>query len=483
MSGVARLHSLFDAAVRHGASSLLCHYVDEVCGRDDFSPDGVEAYLRDGEWWQSGPWRDARRGGSSGKRLRVHRLERPKRCGRRGTRPLFEATQDVLGRSARAAAGEPEPLSSTEAPAARAGRTAPGRAASMRRKLQMSFDDASRGCAPRRWRGSCARARRRRRRTGTADPRRGPARSARARRRRRRRRGRARASDGGAGKSVGPRGVPALDDGALFLDDLEGAGAVPVPVQERRGGARTCAAPARRADALIAGGVCFVLPSGRRRPRRRARVLRAEPAFAAAPVRADRRRRSAGRLGLREATRRGARSGAKMARADLPAKFVAARRARRAGGGAGGGARRGNTSRAELDETLEADASSAKSAASAFARSLAVTVRLVRARHGGVPGGGGGGGCGGAGETRRARRCARRAWRRTRREGTAARPGAAFRGRARARAMRVAPRELRALPARPRLRRAVLPAPRARRRRGGGGGRRGGLFPRRRAGI
>ena len=47
---VARLHSLFDAAVRHGASSLVCHYVDEVCGRDDFSsPDGVEAYLRDGE--------------------------------------------------------------------------------------------------------------------------------------------------------------------------------------------------------------------------------------------------------------------------------------------------------------------------------------------------------------------------------------------------------------------------------------------------
>ena len=72
---VARLHSLFDAAVRHGASSLVCHYVDEVCGRDDFSsPDGVEAYLRDGEmvaeWAVAATRRVRRRLGASPIRAR-----------------------------------------------------------------------------------------------------------------------------------------------------------------------------------------------------------------------------------------------------------------------------------------------------------------------------------------------------------------------------------------------------------------------------
>ena len=49
-SDVAKLHQLFDAAVANGMPQLVCHYVDEVCGHDDFSsPDGVEAYLQDGE--------------------------------------------------------------------------------------------------------------------------------------------------------------------------------------------------------------------------------------------------------------------------------------------------------------------------------------------------------------------------------------------------------------------------------------------------
>ena len=40
---VAKLHELFDAAVLHGIPQLVCHYVEEVCGQDDFSsPDGVE---------------------------------------------------------------------------------------------------------------------------------------------------------------------------------------------------------------------------------------------------------------------------------------------------------------------------------------------------------------------------------------------------------------------------------------------------------
>ena len=42
-SDVAKLHQLFDAAVANGMPQLVCHYVDEVCGHDDFSsPDGVE---------------------------------------------------------------------------------------------------------------------------------------------------------------------------------------------------------------------------------------------------------------------------------------------------------------------------------------------------------------------------------------------------------------------------------------------------------
>ena len=113
---VARLHSLFDAAVRHGASSLVCHYVDEVCGRDDFSSaDGVEAYLRDGEMvaeWAVASTRGAEALLASA--FRVHRLERPAAADGRGrtAAAVFEATQDVLGLlGARPdAAGEPEPL-------------------------------------------------------------------------------------------------------------------------------------------------------------------------------------------------------------------------------------------------------------------------------------------------------------------------------------------------------------------------------------
>ena len=191
---VARLHSLFDAAVRHGASSLVCHYVDEVCGRDDFSsPDGVEAYLRDGEMVASGP--AATRGAeallASASASTASNVPSAADAADAAA-AVFEATQDVLGLlGARPdAAGEPEPLEQHRG-AGRAGWPdgAGSDAASMRRKLQMSFDDASRGCAHAAalaWlvrEGLAAPPRR----TGTADPRRGPARSARAERRRRRR--------------------------------------------------------------------------------------------------------------------------------------------------------------------------------------------------------------------------------------------------------------------------------------------------------
>ena len=49
-SDVKRLHAIFDAAVANGMHYLVSHYVDEVCSMDEFSsPDGVEAYLQDGE--------------------------------------------------------------------------------------------------------------------------------------------------------------------------------------------------------------------------------------------------------------------------------------------------------------------------------------------------------------------------------------------------------------------------------------------------
>ena len=150
---VARLHSLFDAAVRHGASSLVCHYVDEVCGRDDFSsPDGVEAYLRDGEMvaeWAVAATRGAEAVLASASASAASNVPSAADAADAAA-AVFEATQDVLGLlGARPdAAGEPELLEQHRG-AGRAGAPegAGTDAASMRRKLQTSFDDASRGGA------------------------------------------------------------------------------------------------------------------------------------------------------------------------------------------------------------------------------------------------------------------------------------------------------------------------------------------------
>jgi len=218
---VARLHSLFDAAVRHGASSLVCHYVDEVCGRDDFSsPDGVEAYLRDGEMvaeWAVAATRGAEALLASASASAASNVPSAADAADAAdtAAAVFEATQDVLGLlGARPdAAGEPEPLEQHRGAGRAGGPDGAGSdAASMRRKLQMSFDDASRGCAhaaalawlvreglggattPDRHGGPAAW-------TGAVRARRAAAAAASA--------GAPEASDGGAGKGVGPRGVPA----------------------------------------------------------------------------------------------------------------------------------------------------------------------------------------------------------------------------------------------------------------------------------
>ena len=95
-SDVAKLHQLFDAAVANGMPQLVCHYVDEVCGHDDFSsPDGVEAYLQDGEMvaeWATSSLRSAEQALDQAAALRTQgAADEVDRAG-----AVFEALRDVL---------------------------------------------------------------------------------------------------------------------------------------------------------------------------------------------------------------------------------------------------------------------------------------------------------------------------------------------------------------------------------------------------
>ena len=100
-SDVAKLHQLFDAAVANGMPQLVCHYVDEVCGHDDFSsPDGVEAYLQDGEMvaeWAASSLRSAEQALDQAAALRTQgAADEVDRAG-----AVFEALRDVLEGDAR----------------------------------------------------------------------------------------------------------------------------------------------------------------------------------------------------------------------------------------------------------------------------------------------------------------------------------------------------------------------------------------------
>ena len=143
-SDVAKLHQLFDAAVANGMPQLVCHYVDEVCGHDDFSsPDGVEAYLQDGEMvaeWAASSLRSAERALDQAAALRTQgAADEVDRAG-----AVFEALRDVLvalgadpaagGDSAEAAE------TATAQPSADGGATSPG----FQRRLQLAHDDAAR---------------------------------------------------------------------------------------------------------------------------------------------------------------------------------------------------------------------------------------------------------------------------------------------------------------------------------------------------
>jgi len=390
---VARLHSLFDASVRHGASSLVCHYVDEVCGRDDFSsPDGVEAYLRDGEMvaeWAVAATRRAEAVLVSASASAASNVPSAADAADAAA-AVFEATRDVLGLlGARPdAAGEPEPLEQHRGAGRAGGADGATDAASMRRKLQISFDDASRGGAH-----AAALAWLVREGLGgatTPDRHGGPAAWTGAVRARRA--AAAAASADGSSTSDGPSGtgivtgIPALDDGALFLDDLlHGAGEHPPPYPFKsatEAAARVFGGGSARPDALVAKRCLFLyylLDAGapaEGAPASFARSARLSPRLFAQTVAAAALDDWDSQTALDEARA----LVPKMARKDLPAKFVAALVARGAPAAALAAARaRGPPAFDAFDDDASHDASpSSSSTFVAFAQEadLGVTVRL-----------------------------------------------------------------------------------------------------------
>ena len=140
-SDVAQLHSLFDAAVTHGAGSLVCHYVDEVCGRDDFSsPDGVEAYLRDGE--MVAEWCSAATRSATQALLDASTAAASNAPGAMGAADsaaaIFEATKDALHLLGASPEGEPTDTSVCDAQRS-------AESSAFRRKLQLTRDACVRG--------------------------------------------------------------------------------------------------------------------------------------------------------------------------------------------------------------------------------------------------------------------------------------------------------------------------------------------------
>ena len=129
---VAKLHQIFDAALRRGVSQLVCHYVDEVCGHDDFSsPDGVEAYLQDGECVAE--WAYAALRAAEGEIERAPHHDRPADALDRAA-AVLEALREIL----RALGADPEAASEPEASSASSAAPADSR-------LQRAHDDAARG--------------------------------------------------------------------------------------------------------------------------------------------------------------------------------------------------------------------------------------------------------------------------------------------------------------------------------------------------
>ena len=137
---VAKLHQIFDAAVHHGMPQLVCHYVDEVCGHDDFSsPDGVEAYLQDGE--MVAEWAVAALASAAVVLEQAAALRVPSAAAdvdRAGA--VFEALRDVLC----ALGASPSAGGERGAGASSAGAGARDPARGFQSRLQSALDDATR---------------------------------------------------------------------------------------------------------------------------------------------------------------------------------------------------------------------------------------------------------------------------------------------------------------------------------------------------
>ena len=202
---VAKLHQIFDAAVHHGMPQLVCHYVDEVCGHDDFSsPDGVEAYLQDGE--MVAEWAVAALASAAVVLEQAAALRVPSAAAdvdRAGA--VFEALRDVFC----ALGASPSAGGERGAGASSAGAGARDPARGFQSRLQSALDDATRRAQHARalaWalrEGLCG--------ASVSDRHGGPAAWA----------GSVAARRASAAAAAAASNLPpAVDAGALFLDDL-----------------------------------------------------------------------------------------------------------------------------------------------------------------------------------------------------------------------------------------------------------------------
>ena len=253
---------------------LVCHYVDEVCGHDDFSsPDGVEAYLQDGE--MVAEWAVAALASAAVVLEQAAALRVPSAAAdvdRAGA--VFEALRDVLC----ALGASPSAGGERGAGASSAGAGARDPARGFQSRLQSALDDATRRAQHARalaWalrEGLCG--------ASVSDRHGGPAAWA----------GSVAARRASAAAAAAASNLPpAIDAGALFLDDLlAGVGDRPpsYPFKSAAEAAERVFAEGSAAPAALVAKQCLFLYS----------LLDAGAAFDAAPARFAREARMSPRL-------------------------------------------------------------------------------------------------------------------------------------------------------------------------------------------
>ena len=273
---VAKLHQIFDAAVHHGMPQLVCHYVDEVCGHDDFSsPDGVEAYLQDGE--MVAEWAVAALASAAVALEQAAALRVPSAAAdvdRAGA--VFEALRDVLCALGASPSAGGERGAGTGGTASASGAAGSGSDVGFQSRLQSALDDATRRAQHARalaWalrEGLCG--------ASVSDRHGGPAAWA----------GSVAARRASAAAAAAAANLPeTVDAGALFLDDLlAGVGDRPpsYPFKSAAEAAERVFAEGSAAPAALIAKQClflyYLLDSGadpNAAPARFARVARMSP--------------------------------------------------------------------------------------------------------------------------------------------------------------------------------------------------------------